>query len=89
MPRPSLRSKAQKRHNLKTPGHQNVVHYWRKKPSNVHCAICKKPIKTIPRKRPARMKKTGISSRRPSRLESGRYCAKCLQILIKEAVWNQ
>ena len=89
MPRPGLRSKAQKRHKLKTPGNKNVTHYWRKKPQKSQCAICKKPLQAIPKLRPAKMKNTNKSSRKASRLESGRYCAKCLQNLIKEAVHNQ
>lgn len=88
MPRPALRSKAQKRKKLKTPGHQNVVHYWRKKPSKAHCSSCKKPLQSIPRLRPAKMKKTDRTARSVNRLESGRYCAKCLQQQIKKSVWQ-
>ncbi|MFW9947754.1 MAG: 50S ribosomal protein L34e [Candidatus Odinarchaeota archaeon] len=87
MPRPGLRSKAQARKKLKTPGNRNTTHYWRKKPSKAHCAICKKPLQSIPRLRPFEMKKTNLTSRRANRIESGRYCAKCLQILIKDAIW--
>ncbi len=86
MPRPGLRSKAQARKKLRTPGNRNVTHYWRRKPKKDHCAICKRPIGSIPRQRPSKMKKTKKSKRRPNRLESGRYCHKCLQTLIKETV---
>ncbi|MHA1460932.1 MAG: 50S ribosomal protein L34e [Promethearchaeota archaeon] len=88
MPRPGLRSKAQSRKKLKTPGNRNVTHYWRKKPSRAQCAICKKPLQSIPRLRPSKTKKTNHVSRRANRPESGRYCAHCLQTLIKEAVWQ-
>jgi len=88
LPRPGLRSKAQARKKLKTPSNRNITHYWRKKPSKAHCAICKKPLQSIPRLRPSEMKKTNLTSRRANRIESGRYCAKCLQILIKEAIWH-
>ena len=88
MPRPGLRSKAQARKKLKTPGNRNTTHYWRKKPSKAHCAICKKPLQSIPRLRPSEMKKTNLTSRRANRIESGRYCAKCLQILLKDAIWQ-
>jgi len=88
LPRPGLRSKAQARKKLKTPGNRNTTHYWRKKPSKAHCAICKKPLQSIPRLRPSEMKKTNLTSRRSNRIESGRYCAKCLQILIKDAIWH-
>ncbi|MGV9200615.1 MAG: hypothetical protein ACOC4M_17540, partial [Promethearchaeia archaeon] len=55
---------------------------------------CKKPLKSIPRKRPSKMKKTDKSSRRANRYQSGRYCHSCLQELIreqvrKEAIQNQ
>lgn len=89
MPRPGLRSKTQKRKNLRTPGGNNVKHYWRKRPSLAECALCKTPMYSIPRKRPTKMKQTPKTSRRPNRLESGRYCPNCLKLLIKEAVWNK
>lgn len=88
MPRPGLRSKAQARKKLKTPGNRNVTHYWRRKPKSSHCAICKGPLPTIPKLRPSKHRKLDISKRRTNRLESGRYCGKCLQNLIKEEVWN-
>ena len=89
MPRPGLRSKAQKRHKLRTPGNQNVTHYWRKKPQKSHCALCKRPLQAIPKLRPTKMKKTQKTARKANRLESGRYCGNCLQSLIKESVYNQ
>ncbi|MHA2121310.1 MAG: 50S ribosomal protein L34e [Promethearchaeota archaeon] len=89
MPRPSLRSKAQARKKLRTPGNKSTTHYWRRKPSRAQCAICKRPLQSIPRLRPSKMTKTDNTARRANRLESGRYCAKCLQVLMKEAVWNK
>ncbi|MFX1418307.1 MAG: 50S ribosomal protein L34e [Promethearchaeota archaeon] len=89
MPRPGLRSKAQARKNISTPGNQNVTHYWRKKPSRAKCAICKKPLQAVPRLRPSKMTKTNKTARRANRMESGRYCAKCLNNIIKESVWSQ
>ncbi|MFX1327376.1 MAG: 50S ribosomal protein L34e [Promethearchaeota archaeon] len=88
IPRPSLRSKAQARKRLRTPGNQNVTHYWRKKPKRASCAICKKPLQSIPRLRPSEMTKTYKTARRANRAESGRFCAKCLQNLIKSTVWS-
>ncbi|MBN1801379.1 MAG: 50S ribosomal protein L34e [Candidatus Lokiarchaeota archaeon] len=89
MPRPGLRSKAQKRHALRTPGNKNVTHYWRKKPHKSQCAICKTPLQSIPQLRPSEMKKTDLTARKANRLEGGRYCAKCLQGLIKNAIYHQ
>ena len=89
MPRPGLRTRAQARKKLRTPGNRTITHYWRKKPKSSHCAICKKPLPSIPKLRPSKMKKTDHVARRTNRLESGRYCGKCLQTLIKQAVWNQ
>jgi len=86
MPRPGLRSKAQKRHKVKTPNNTTTTHYWRKKPSYAQCMICKRPLQGVPRLRPAKLKKTPKVSRRANRIESGRYCASCLRTLIKEAV---
>lgn len=88
MPKPGLRSKTQARKNLRTPGNRNVTHYWRRKPNVAHCAICKKPLQSIPQLNSSKMKRTNITSRRANRLESGRYCAKCLQVLLKKTVWS-
>ncbi|MFX1389233.1 MAG: 50S ribosomal protein L34e [Promethearchaeota archaeon] len=89
IPRPSLRSKAQARKNISTPGNRNVVHYWRRKPKRVNCVICKKPLQSIPRLRPSKMSKTNRTERRANRMESGKYCATCLQASIKETIWSK
>ncbi len=88
MVKPGFRSKAQARKKLKTPGSINVTHYWRNKPSKAQCAICKKPLQAIPQLRPSQFKKTNRVSRRANRPESGRYCAHCLQTILKEAIWH-
>ena len=88
MPRPGLRSKAQARKKVRTPGNRNVTHYWRRKPKKSHCAICKKPLQSIPRLNSTKMKKSANISRRANRLESGCYCAKCLKTLIEKKVQN-
>ncbi len=88
MPRPSLRSKKQKRKQLKTPGNKNTTHYWRKKPKRATCILCKQPLVSIPRLRPSKMKKINRVERRANRIESGRYCAKCLKSVIEEKVRN-
>ncbi|MHA2219804.1 MAG: 50S ribosomal protein L34e [Candidatus Hodarchaeales archaeon] len=88
MPRPGLRSKAQARKRIRTPGNKNITHYWRKKPHRAQCVVCKRPLQSIPRLRPSKMKKTDKSARRANRLESGKYCIKCLKNLIREEVWK-
>ena len=88
MPRPGLRSKKQKRKKVKTPGANHKTHYWRRKPRRASCLICKRPLESVPRLRPTKMKKTDRTARRANRIESGRYCGKCLQHLIKETVRN-
>jgi large subunit ribosomal protein L34e len=89
MPRPSLRTHSQARKNLKTPGNKNTIHYTRRKPKISHCAICKNPLPSVPRLRPAKVRKTRKVDRRPNRLESGRYCTRCLKNLLRESIWNQ
>ncbi|MHA1931468.1 MAG: 50S ribosomal protein L34e [Promethearchaeota archaeon] len=84
-----MRSKSQARKKVRTPGNKSVTHYWRRKPKRAHCAICKKPLQSVPRLRPSKMRKTDKTARRADRLESGRYCSNCLKTLIKESVWNQ
>ena len=88
MPRPGLRSKAQKRKTVTTPGNQSTTHYWRKKPTKAQCSICKRPLQAVPYLRKAQMQKTNKTNRRANRLGSGRYCAKCLHDLIRDAVWQ-
>ncbi len=88
MPRPGLRSKKQKRKKLRTPGRKNVTHYYRRKPKGASCLICKKKLVSVPRLRPAKMKKTDKTNRRANRIESSRYCTSCLQNLIKNTVRN-
>lgn len=86
MVRPALRSHAQNRKRIRTPGNRDVVHFWRGKPKKAHCSLCKKPLQAIPRLRDAKFRKTPHTARRANRMESGRYCAKCLQNLIRESV---
>ncbi|TFF87409.1 MAG: 50S ribosomal protein L34e [Promethearchaeota archaeon] len=86
MPRPALRSKSQARKKVKLPGNQKNTHYWRSKPKRAHCSICKRPLQSVPRLRASKMKKTNRTARRATRIESGRYCSKCLQALIKQSV---
>ncbi len=86
MPRPGLRSRAQARKVLRTPGGRDVTHYWRRKPKSAHCSLCKKPLQAIPRLRNNEMKKTPHTNRRANRMESGRYCSNCLRMLLKESV---
>jgi ribosomal protein L34E len=88
LPRPGLRSMAQARKAVRTPGNHNVTHYWRRKPSHAQCALCKKPLQSIPNLRPNRFKKTNHVARRANRAESGRYCSKCLQTIIQESIWH-
>ena len=88
LPRPGLRSKAQARKTLRTPGNREVIHYWRRKPSRAECALCRRPLQSIPKLRPFRMKKTNKVSRRANRVESGRYCPNCLQKIIKDSLWH-
>ena len=88
MPRPGLRSKKQKRKQVRTPGNRSSIHYWRRKPKRASCFICKRPLESVPKLRPSKMKKTNRAARRANRIESGRYCAKCLQSLIEEKVRN-
>ena len=88
MPRPGLRSKKQKRKEVKTPGNKSEKHYWRRKPKRAHCALCKRPLQSIPRLRPSDMKNTDKTKRRATRPESGRYCAKCLKALIEQSLWT-
>lgn len=88
MPRPGLRSRSLARVKVRTPGNKNVTHYRRRRPKKARCSICKRPLQAIPRLVPSKMKNTKKSSRKASRPESGRYCAKCLQTLVRESIWS-
>lgn len=73
---------------VKTPGNRVVVHYRARNPSISRCALCKEPLKGVPRLLPAKARNTAISKRRPSRPYGGYACTKCMRKMIKDSILN-
>jgi large subunit ribosomal protein L34e len=84
MPEPRFRSRSLRRVKKKRPGGQIVTHYEKRNPSVPKCANCKTELKGIPRKRPHKMQKLGLSKKRVERPYGGYLCSNCLKKLIKE-----
>jgi large subunit ribosomal protein L34e len=83
MPEPRYRSRTYRRVKKKLPGGKTVTHYEKRKPSVAKCSKCGALLKGIPRERPHRMQKLGISKKRPQRPYGGYLCTKCSRELIK------
>jgi large subunit ribosomal protein L34e len=84
MPQPRFRSRSFRRIKKKLPGGKTVTRYEKRNPKIAKCANCKKELKGIPRERPYKMQKLGISKKRPERPYGGYLCSKCSRELIKK-----
>ena len=84
MPEPRFRSRSYRRVKKKLPGGRNTTHYEKRLPNVAKCSNCKTELKGIPRGRPKRMQKLGISKKRTARPYGGNLCSKCTRDLIKE-----
>jgi large subunit ribosomal protein L34e len=84
MPAPRFRSRTFRRVKKKLPGGKNVIHYEKRKTSLPHCAVCKAELKGIPELTPQKMKKLGVSKKRPQRVYGGYLCSKCSRQAIKQ-----
>uniref|UniRef100_A0A7C5XPJ6 Large ribosomal subunit protein eL34 n=1 Tax=Ignisphaera aggregans TaxID=334771 RepID=A0A7C5XPJ6_9CREN len=85
MVRPLLRSRSYKRIVRKTPSGKTVIHYKKRKNTQMRCAKCGNvlngvPIKEIDRRRLPKVAK------RPERMFGGVLCARCLRDVLKEVV---
>jgi len=83
---PRFRSRTFRRVNKKLPGGKTVVCYVKRKPKLGSCSVTGKKLKGVPRERPYKMKKLGISRKRPSRPYGGVLSANALKSLIKKRV---
>ena len=84
MPRPALRSRSLRRVKRKKPNGKVSVSYERRKPNVAKCAICKKPLKGMPRRRPSQLRKLAKSKRKPERPFGGNTCSNCTRQMFKE-----
>ncbi len=84
MPQPRFRSRSYRRVRKKLPGGSNVIHYEKRLPRVAKCANCNSELKGIPRGRPSKMKKLGVSNKRVERPYGGNLCSKCTRALVKE-----
>ncbi|MBN1275220.1 50S ribosomal protein L34e [Candidatus Woesearchaeota archaeon] len=79
------KSRTLARKQVKTPGARVVTHYVRRKPKQATCAQCGAKLKGVPRGRPAQIKATPKSSRRPERPYGGVLCSACTRAKLKGA----
>ncbi len=84
MVRPALRTRLLRKVKKTTPGGKRVIHYEKRRPNPAVCAICKKPLKGVPRLRPSELKKLPKTKKRPERPYGGYLCSSCMKSQIKE-----
>lgn len=68
---------------VRTPGARVVTHYTERKPKAAVCAVCGERLKGVPRGRPAEIKATPKTQRRPERPYGGVLCSKCTRDKMK------
>lgn len=83
-----MRSRSLSRVIKRTPGGRTVIHYRKKKPSPAKCAICKKPLKGVPRVISSKLKRIPKSEKRPNRPYGGNLCSSCMREKIKEKLYK-
>ena len=86
---PRYRSRSFRRVSKRLPGGQTTVHYVKRKPKLGKCHITGKLLKGVPRERPHKMEKLGISNKRPSRPYGGVLSSSALRSLIKKKVRDE
>jgi large subunit ribosomal protein L34e len=84
MPAPRFKSRTLRRVNKKLPSGKVTIHYVKRKHQLPKCAICKKELKGMPKTRPFKLQKSGISKKRPERPFGGFLCSKCSREEIKK-----
>ena len=80
----------QKSHTLakkqvRTPAARVVTHHKERKPKQAVCAGCGAKLKGVPRGRPADIRATSKTQRRPERPYGGVLCSTCTREKLKEA----
>ena len=66
------------------PGGDSVIHYEKRSPKIAKCGKCGKSLKGIPRERPYKIRKIGLSKKRTERPYGGFLCSECSRNLIKK-----
>jgi len=84
MPQPKFKSRTYRRISTKLPGGNSKIHYEKRKPELPKCANCKKELKGIPKLRDYKMRRLGISKKRPERAFGGYLCSECSRQTIKK-----
>lgn len=69
-----------------TPGHKNVVHHEKRKPSKAKCANCGAILKGVPREKASKMQNMPKTQKRPERPFGGVLCSKCSRVKVKEEI---
>jgi len=71
------RSKKLRKVYVRTPSSKSKIIYKKRKPSEVKCANCKKPLQGIARERPSKLRNISKSKKTPKRIFGGNLCANC------------
>ena len=81
---PRFRSRTFRRKKVRLPSGIVALHHVKRNPPLHKCAVCKKELKGIPRLRPYKMQKLGISKKSVERAYGGNLCSGCSRQKIKE-----
>lgn len=84
MPAGKHKSRSMRRVYTKLTGSKVVIHYKKRKPSKVTCAVCGTALSGVPRERPYKMQTMAKTKKRPSRPYGGVLCSKCTRNFMKE-----
>ncbi|MBL7147403.1 MAG: 50S ribosomal protein L34e [Nanoarchaeota archaeon] len=80
------RSKKLRKIYVRVPSSKSRIIYKKRKPKIAKCAICKKQLQGIPRKRPSKLKNISKSQKTPKRIFGGYLCIHCTKReIIKRA----
>ena len=71
------KSRTFRRVHKRTPGGRTKIDYVARKPKKLVCSNCGKELMGIPRLRPAKMRKTAKTEKRPQRPYGGVLCSSC------------
>jgi len=86
---PRLRSRRLRRVKVRIPGGKTVTHYKKRNRNIEKCAICKKPLRGIPRLTNQKFKNLNKTQKTISRMYGGYICHSCLtKKLLEEKVFN-
>ncbi len=88
MPKPSLRTRSEKKRFLLLPGGRTEIHRKCEKIGVSHCTRCGRTLSAVPRLIPSSLRKLSATQRRLDRMYGNQLCHSCLQDLLKHEARN-